>query len=79
MGHLGVRVVRIYTIHPPAFYAELRRLQPGAPRGRPLYLVQGVYPPTSRTADSGDLFAAGPTDGLPAGTARTPSARSTAT
>ena len=44
MGDLGVRAVRIYTIHPPAFYDELaayNRTHPAAP----LYLVQGVYLP----------------------------------
>lgn len=44
MADLGIRVVRIYTLHPPAFYDELdawNRAHPDAP----LYLVQGVYLP----------------------------------
>ena len=44
MGEVGFRSVRIYTIHPPAFYTELaryNRLHPSAP----LYLIQGVYLP----------------------------------
>jgi hypothetical protein len=44
MGALGIRAVRIYTIHPPAFYAELRRYNEAHPDA-PLYLIQGVYLP----------------------------------
>jgi hypothetical protein len=44
MGQLGIRAVRIYTIHPPAFYAELRRYNAAHPDA-PLYLIQGVYLP----------------------------------
>jgi hypothetical protein len=44
MGDLGVRVVRVYTIHPPAFYDELAAWN-GAHEDAPLYLVQGVYLP----------------------------------
>ena len=44
MGALGVRAVRIYTIHPPAFYAELERYNEHH-ADAPLYLVQGVYLP----------------------------------
>jgi hypothetical protein len=44
MGELGIRAVRIYTIHPPAFYAELARYNRAHP-DTPLYLVQGVYLP----------------------------------
>src|SRR6187402_3509648 len=44
MGRLGIRAVRIYTIHPPAFYTELRAYDRSHPDA-PLYLVQGVYLP----------------------------------
>jgi hypothetical protein len=44
MGWLGIRAVRIYTIHPPSFYQELARYDAANP-DRPLYLMQGVYPP----------------------------------
>lgn len=44
MGELGIRAVRIYTIHPPAFYGELVRYN-RAHADAPLYLVQGVYLP----------------------------------
>ncbi|GIE96215.1 hypothetical protein Ari01nite_36800 [Paractinoplanes rishiriensis] len=41
MSWLGIRVVRIYTIHPPAFYQQLAAFNEANP-DRPLYLVQGV-------------------------------------
>ena len=44
MGALGIRAIRIYTIHPPAFYRELRRYDEAHPDS-PLYLLQGVYLP----------------------------------
>jgi hypothetical protein len=44
MGWLGIRVVRIYTIHPPTFYRELARYN-AHHQDRPLYLMQGVYLP----------------------------------
>lgn len=44
MGQVGFRSVRIYTIHPPAFYTELARYNRLHPRA-PLYLIQGVYLP----------------------------------
>ena len=44
MGWLGIRAVRIYTIHPPAFYQELVRYNT-AHADRPLYLMQGAYLP----------------------------------
>ena len=44
MRDLGIRAVRIYTIHPPAFYDELAAYNHAHPEA-PLYLVQGVYLP----------------------------------
>lgn len=44
MAALGIRVVRIYTLHPPAFYDELARWNRTHARD-PLYVVQGVYLP----------------------------------
>lgn len=44
MASLGIRVVRIYTIHPPGFYRELAAYNKANPAA-PLYLVQGVYLP----------------------------------
>ncbi|UQU64265.1 hypothetical protein COUCH_35790 [Couchioplanes caeruleus] len=60
MGWLGIRVLRIYTIHPPAFYQELARYNRGNP-DRPLYLMQGVYPPDESYAEKGDLYDRGVT------------------
>ncbi len=42
MGSLGIRALRIYTIHPPTFYRELLAYNQAHPAA-PLYLMQGVY------------------------------------
>jgi len=56
MGDLGIRVVRVYTIHPPAFYDELAAYNQANP-DRPLYLVQGVYlPDESYVEEGGTLY-----------------------
>lgn len=55
MAWLGIRVVRIYTIHPPDFYRELAAHN-RAHADQPLYLMQGVHPPDESYADKGDLF-----------------------
>lgn len=55
MGRLGVRVVRIYTIHPPALYTELAAYNEAHPAA-PLYLVQGVYLPDESYLDGGTLY-----------------------
>jgi hypothetical protein len=41
-GAIGVRVLRNYTIHPPAFYDELAAYNRAHPQA-PLYLFQGAY------------------------------------
>src|SRR3546814_157863 len=52
MGDLGIRVVRNYTLHPPAFYDELAAYN--AKYGEaPLYLVQGVYLPDESYVEEG--------------------------
>ncbi|MBN1173755.1 MAG: hypothetical protein JXA67_16405 [Micromonosporaceae bacterium] len=56
MRQLGIRVVRIYTIHPPAFYAELRRFNLAHPDD-PLYVMPGVYLPDMSFETQGDLYA----------------------
>ncbi|WP_226344117.1 hypothetical protein [Agilicoccus flavus] len=56
----GVRVVRIYTIHPPHMYAELRTHNEAHPDD-PLYLVQGIYLPDESYLEHQDLFADAPT------------------
>ncbi|WP_089297263.1 hypothetical protein [Actinoplanes regularis] len=55
MDRLGVRVVRVYTIHPPAFYGELAAHNRAHP-DRPLYLMQGVYLPDESYVTKGNLF-----------------------
>ncbi|WP_306214650.1 hypothetical protein [Actinoplanes sp. RD1] len=49
MGWLGLRVVRIATIHPPGFYRELVAYNRANP-DEPLYLMQGVQPAELRDA-----------------------------
>lgn len=60
MGAMGVRVLRIYTIHGPQMYQELRTYNL-AHAGAPLYLTQGVYLPDESYTRSRDLYAGGPT------------------
>ena len=55
MGDLGVRLVRVYTIHPPAFYTELADYNAEHPAA-PLYLAQGVYLPDETYLDGGTLY-----------------------
>ncbi len=54
MAELGVNCVRVYTIHPPAFYAALREHNLKA--ASPIYLVHGVWaepPPEDDFLDPG--------------------------
>ena len=60
MGAMGIRAVRIYTIHRPDFYTELlayNTLHPDAP----LYLMQGVYPPDESYVTTQNVFGPAPT------------------
>ncbi|MET1059979.1 MAG: hypothetical protein ABWX84_10290 [Nocardioides sp.] len=52
MGDLGVRVVRIYTLPPPAFYDELATYNL-AHADRPIYLFQGIYLPNEEYIEKG--------------------------
>jgi len=61
MARLGIRVIRIYTVHPPAFYTELARYNHAHPDA-PLYLVQGVYLPDESYVETQDLWEPGFTD-----------------
>ena len=55
-GRTGSRVIRVYTIHPPAFYDELARYNEEHPDA-PLYLMQGVYFTDEEAfVDAGDLW-----------------------
>jgi hypothetical protein len=55
MGWLGIRVVRVYTIHPPAFYTELAGYNAANP-DRPLYLMQGLYLPDESYISKRNLY-----------------------
>jgi hypothetical protein len=55
MGELGIHFVRIYTIHRPQFYTELKRYNDDHPRA-PIYLLQGVYLPDESYVEKGNLF-----------------------
>jgi hypothetical protein len=55
MAWLGIRVVRIYTIHPPSFYRELAWYNTANP-DRPLYLMQGVYLPDESYISTRNLY-----------------------
>ena len=60
MGRMGIRVVRIYTIHPPAFYTELRAYNLAHPDA-PLYLMAGVYLADESYVSTQDLYDPAPT------------------
>ncbi len=55
MSWLGIRVVRTYSIQPPAFYQQLAVHNQDSP-DRPLYLMQGVELPDESYIPKGDLF-----------------------
>ncbi|HXP18336.1 MAG TPA: hypothetical protein VN840_01705 [Streptosporangiaceae bacterium] len=55
MGWLGIRAVRIYTIHPPAFYQALAAYDQ-AHSSDPIYLIQGVYLPNDDYLTTGNLY-----------------------
>jgi len=55
MGQLGIRVVRIYTVHRPAFYAQLAEYNRENP-DRPLYLMQGVALPNDAYISRKNLY-----------------------
>jgi hypothetical protein len=55
IGARGSRVVRIYTLPPPAFYAQLAAYNHEHPTA-PLYLVQGVYLPDESYTEPGRML-----------------------
>ena len=55
MSWLGIRAVRIYTIHPPSFYQQLAAFNRANP-DRPLYLMQGVYFPDESYIAKNNLY-----------------------
>ena len=60
MGAMGIRSVRIYTIHRPAFYTELLAYNTSHPDA-PLYLMHGIYPPDESYTSTRNVFDPGPT------------------
>ncbi|MBD8868066.1 hypothetical protein [Nocardioides donggukensis] len=52
MAETGIRAVRVYTLHPPAFYTELERWNEEHPQA-PIYLVQGAYLPDESYVEAG--------------------------
>ncbi|HEY3401415.1 MAG TPA: tetratricopeptide repeat protein [Geothrix sp.] len=52
MGQMGVNALRVYTIHPPAFYEALREHNLKAPQ--PIYLLHGVWVEPPPGDDFGD-------------------------
>jgi hypothetical protein len=55
MGHLGVRVVRIYTILRPAFYEALAAYNAAHPAA-PVRLMQGVWIPEERFTETQNAY-----------------------
>ncbi|HYO85960.1 MAG TPA: hypothetical protein VES01_05820 [Dermatophilaceae bacterium] len=63
MGEMGIRFLRIYTIHPPHMYQTLRTYNE-THRQDPLYLIHGVYLPDESYVKSADLYDRGPTEAM---------------
>ncbi|MCG6987515.1 MAG: tetratricopeptide repeat protein, partial [Gemmatimonadetes bacterium] len=57
MAAMDANVVRVYTIHPPAFYEALRAWDLAHP-DRPLWLVHGVWTETPEKVDSSSDYLA---------------------
>jgi hypothetical protein len=55
MGALGVRAVRIYTVHPPAFYQALAAYNTSHATD-PIYLIQGVYLPNDDYLNKQNMY-----------------------
>jgi hypothetical protein len=69
MRDLGFRVVRVYTIMPPSFYAELLAFNQANPSS-PMYLVHGVWVPQAGLETTEDLYSPQVTDEFTAEMAR---------
>lgn len=55
MSDFGFTSIRVYTMLPPHFYAELRAHNLDNPE-RPLYLVHGAWPPEEEIVDGQDFW-----------------------
>ncbi len=55
MIEMGFRAIRVYTVHPPAFYTELERFN-REHVDTPLYLIHGIWPPEELMFETEDLW-----------------------
>ncbi len=55
IGDMHANVVRIYTLHPPAFYEALAEYNADA--SHPLYVLHGIWMNEDKLLESGDVFA----------------------
>lgn len=55
IDEMGANVIRIYTIHPPAFYEALVAFNQRK-EGEPLYLMQGIWSPEELLIEKQDAF-----------------------
>ena len=55
MIEMGFRAIRVYTVHPPAFYTELERFN-REHADTPLYLIHGIWPPEELMFETEDLW-----------------------
>ena len=55
MSDFGFTSIRVYTMLPPHFYAELRAHNLDNPE-RPLYLIHGAWPPEEEILDAQDFW-----------------------
>ncbi len=63
MGRLGIRAVRVYALHSPDFYRELRAYNLAHSK-TPIYLVQGVYLTDESYVQDGTLYDRGVDQGF---------------
>ncbi|WP_100330258.1 hypothetical protein [Bacillus xiapuensis] len=55
IGDMGANAIRVYTLHPPAFYQALKRYNEA--HQEPIYLFHGVWIDEGSLADTLDAFA----------------------
>ena len=55
IDEMGANVIRVYTIHPPAFYEALVSFNQRK-EGEPLYLMQGIWSPEELLIEKQDAF-----------------------
>ncbi|TGV06241.1 hypothetical protein EN829_053615, partial [Mesorhizobium sp. M00.F.Ca.ET.186.01.1.1] len=55
IDEMGANVIRVYTIHPPAFYEALVEFN-RSKAGSPLYLMQGIWSPEELLIEKKDAY-----------------------